>query len=75
MTAGSVLGVISLLTVAAAPNLPLFAAGWMLAGLAMAAIFYQPAFAALTRWWAPDHVRALTVVTSPAGSPPLSSHL
>ncbi|MGC4950056.1 MFS transporter [Streptomyces sp. DT224] len=67
MTAGSVLGVISLLIVAAAPNLPLFITGWMLAGLAMAATFYQPAFAALTRWWAPDHVRALTVVTLAGG--------
>ncbi|MFD5728468.1 MFS transporter [Streptomyces sp. NPDC058368] len=67
MTAGSVLGVISLLNVAAAPNLPLFITGWMLAGLAMAATFYQPAFAALTRWWAPDHVRALTLVTLAGG--------
>ncbi len=45
----------------------MFTAGWMLAGLAMAATFYQPAFAALTRWWAPDHVRALTVVTLAGG--------
>ncbi|PAX87762.1 MFS transporter [Streptomyces albidoflavus] len=67
MTAGSVLGVISLLIVAAAPNLPLLIAGWTLAGLAMAATFYQPAFAALTRWWAPDHVRALTLVTLAGG--------
>jgi MFS family permease len=29
----------------------------------MAATFYQPAFAALTRWWGSDRVRALTVVT------------
>ncbi|MCT6782114.1 MFS transporter [Streptomyces sp. CS7] len=67
MTTGSVLGVISLLIVAAAPNLPVFFAGWALAGLAMAATFYQPAFAALTRWWAPDHVRALTIVTLAGG--------
>ncbi|WP_318217352.1 MFS transporter [Streptomyces sp. SCL15-6] len=67
MTAGSVLGVVSLLIVAAAPNVPVFIAGWMLAGLAMAATFYQPAFAALTRWWAPDHVRALTIVTLAGG--------
>ncbi|WP_329384893.1 MFS transporter [Streptomyces sp. NBC_01716] len=67
MTAGSVLGVVSLLIIAAAPNLPLFFAGWLLAGLAMAATFYQPAFAALTRWWAPDHVRALTIVTLAGG--------
>ncbi|TWD12921.1 cyanate permease [Streptomyces sp. T12] len=67
MTTGSVLGVVSLLIVAAAPNVPVFFAGWALAGLAMAATFYQPAFAALTRWWAPDHVRALTVVTLAGG--------
>ncbi|MFD3488774.1 MFS transporter [Streptomyces sp. NPDC058665] len=67
MTAGSALGVVSLLIVAAAPNLPVFFAGWLLAGFAMAATFYQPAFAALTRWWAPDHVRALTIVTLAGG--------
>ncbi|MER5852390.1 MFS transporter [Streptomyces sp. NPDC002012] len=67
MTTGSVLGVASLLIIAAAPNLPVFFAGWLLAGLAMAATFYQPAFAALTRWWAPDHVRALTIVTLAGG--------
>lgn len=67
MTAGSVLGVASLLVMAAAPSLPVFFAGWLLAGVAMAATFYQPAFAALTRWWAPDHVRALTVVTLAGG--------
>ncbi|MFJ8562435.1 MFS transporter [Streptomyces microflavus] len=67
MTAGSALGVTSLLIVATAPNLPLFTAGWALAGLAMAATFYQPAFAALTRWWAPDHIRALTIVTLAGG--------
>ncbi|MFC4470363.1 MFS transporter [Streptomyces xiangluensis] len=67
MTIGSVLGVLSLLVVAAAPNLPMFTAGWALAGAAMASTFYQPAFAALTRWWAPDHVRALTIVTLAGG--------
>jgi MFS family permease len=67
MTTGSVLGTLSLLIVAAAPNLTVFYAGWMLAGLAMASTFYQPAFAALTRWWAPDHMRALTVVTLAGG--------
>ncbi|MFE5958011.1 MULTISPECIES: MFS transporter [Streptomyces] len=67
MTTGSVLGVTSVLIIASAPNLPVFTAGWLLAGLAMAATFYQPAFAALTRWWAPDHVRALTIVTLAGG--------
>ncbi|MFD4611815.1 MFS transporter [Streptomyces sp. NPDC058440] len=67
MTAGSALGVLSVLLVATAPNIAVFAAGWLLAGLAMAATFYQPAFAALTRWRAPDHVRALTVLTLAGG--------
>ena len=67
MTTGSVLGTVSLLAVATAPSLPVFFAGWALAGLGMASTFYQPAFAALTRWWAPDHVRALTVVTLAGG--------
>ncbi|MFE2010418.1 MFS transporter [Streptomyces sp. NPDC059491] len=67
MTAGSMAGVLSLVIVALAPNLPVFFAGWLLGGLAMAATFYQPAFAALTRWWAPDHVRALTIVTLAGG--------
>lgn len=67
MTAGSILGPLSLLAVAAAPNLTVFTAGWLLAGASMAATFYQPAFAALTRWWAPDHVQALTIVTLAGG--------
>ncbi|WP_030250841.1 MFS transporter [Streptomyces violens] len=67
MTCGSVLGAGSLVLVATAANLAVFVAGWLLAGLAMAATFYQPAFAALTRWWAPNHVRALTTVTLAGG--------
>ncbi|MGW3267569.1 MFS transporter [Streptomyces sp. NPDC001056] len=67
MTTGSVLGTASLLTVALAPSLPVFFLGWATAGLAMASTFYQPAFAALTRWQAPDHVRPLTIVTLAGG--------
>jgi hypothetical protein len=63
MTADSILGVLSVLAIAAAPNLPVSVAGWLLAGGAMAAAFYQPAFAALTRCRAPGHVRVLTIVT------------
>ncbi|WP_371588020.1 MFS transporter [Streptomyces virginiae] len=67
MTAGSVLGTLALLVIAAAPNLAAFSVGWLLAGVAMAATFYPPAFAALTRWWGPDRVRALTIVTLAGG--------
>ncbi|MGG8410425.1 MFS transporter [Streptomyces sp. 12297] len=67
MTFGSVIGALALLLIAAAPNLTVFTCGWIVAGVAMAATFYPPAFAALTRWWGPDRVRALTIVTLAGG--------
>jgi MFS family permease len=69
MTIGSVVAVVALGAVACAPSLPVFFAAWMLAGGAMAASFYQPAFAALTRWYAPgqDRIRALTILTLAGG--------
>lgn len=67
MTTGSVLGVLAVLALAYAPNLGVFTAAWLLAGTAMAATFYQPAFAAVTRWWGKDRVRALTIVTLAGG--------
>ncbi|MFI1533341.1 MFS transporter [Streptomyces anandii] len=67
MTTGSVLGVIAVLAIAKAPNLAAFTAAWLVAGVAMATTFYQPAFAALTRRWGGDRVRALTVVTLAGG--------
>lgn len=67
MTAGSVLGVAAVLAVAYAPGVAAFTAAWMLAGLAMACTFYQPAFAALTRWWGEHRIRALTIVTLAGG--------
>ncbi|MEV4334121.1 MFS transporter [Streptomyces sp. NPDC049597] len=67
MTGGSVLAVAGLLVVARAPGLAVFTAGWLLVGVAMAATFYQPAFAALTRWWGAERVRALTTVTIAGG--------
>jgi MFS family permease len=67
MTTGSALAAIALIIIATAPNLALFGTGWALAGIAMAATFYQPAFAALTRWWGEQRVRALTIVTLAGG--------
>ncbi|MFC9767599.1 MFS transporter [Rhodococcus jostii] len=67
MTAGSVLAVPALLTVAAAPNLPVFYAGWLAAGIAMGAVLYPPAFAALTRWYGDGYVKALMILTLAAG--------
>ncbi|WP_372337707.1 MFS transporter [Streptomyces sp. MK5] len=67
MTTGSVIGAASILAIARAPNLAVFTGAWLLAGLSMAATFYQSAFAALTRWWREDRVRALTIVTLAGG--------
>lgn len=67
MTAGSVLGVLAVLAVAAAPDLPLFYGAWVLVGLAQSATLYPPAFTALTRWFQEERVRALTVLTLVAG--------
>ncbi|MFF8843439.1 MFS transporter [Streptomyces sp. NPDC015127] len=67
MTAGSVLATLSILAVATASNLAVFFAAWIAAGAAMAATFYQPAFAAVTRWWGTARVRALTVITLAGG--------
>ncbi|WP_324189829.1 MFS transporter [Nocardia farcinica] len=67
MTAGSVLAVTALLIVATAATLTVFLLGWALAGIAMGAVLYPPAFAALTRWYGPDRVKALTVLTLAGG--------
>ncbi|NMO92589.1 MFS transporter [Actinomycetospora sp. TBRC 11914] len=67
MTTGSILGVAALLAVAAAPSLPWFYLAWALAGVAQAATFYPPAFAAITGWYGEDRLRPLTTVTLVAG--------
>lgn len=67
MSTGSVVGTAALLAIAAAPSLPWFFAAWVLAGLGQSALLYPPAFAALTRWYGPRRVRALTAVSLVAG--------
>lgn len=67
MTAGSAVAVGAVLMVAWAPSLLWFTVAWLLAGVAMSAILYQPAFAALTRWYGSRHLAALTTVTLVAG--------
>lgn len=67
MTAGSVAGFAAVLAVAAAPSLPWFFAAWALAGAAESALLYTPAFSALTRWYGPRRVRALTTLSLVAG--------
>ena len=67
MTIGSATATAGVLVVAMAPNPGVFIAGWLLAGVAQAAVLYPPAFAALTRWYGPGRVRALTTLTLVAG--------
>ncbi|PPJ02550.1 MFS transporter [Nocardia cyriacigeorgica] len=67
MTIGSAAAAAGLVVVATAPNPVVFAAGWVLSGAGMGAVLYPPAFAALTRWWGEDRVRALTMLTLAAG--------
>lgn len=67
MTAGSVLAVPAIVIIGTTRSFPVFVAGWLLAGVAMAGTLYPPAFAALTRWWGPRRVTALTALTLLAG--------
>jgi len=67
MSAGSILGPLARVAVALSPNFVCFVAAWIAAGVAMGAVLYPPAFAALTRWYGPRHVGALTCLTLVAG--------
>lgn len=67
MSLGAVVGTLGLVGVAVAPDLLLFALAWAVAGSAMSAVLYPPAFAALTEWGGDHRVRALTALTLVAG--------
>jgi MFS family permease len=70
MAIGSVIGAVALSMVASSTSMPAFYMGWVLAGFAMSATLYAPAFAAITGWAGTDvrfRVRALTAVTLVAG--------
>ena len=67
MTAGSVVGVVAVVLVATASSRAMFLAAWVVAGVAMSAVLYPPAFAALTRWGGHRRLGALTALTLVAG--------
>lgn len=67
MTAGSVIAAPALMVVATSHSVVVFYLGWIVAGTAMGAVLYPPAFAALTRWWGTDRIRALMILTLAAG--------
>ena len=63
MTAGSCAATLLALGLAAVRSLVLFYLLWAAIGLAMAAIFYEPAFAAIATWFVRYRSRALTILT------------
>ncbi|GAA4820920.1 MFS transporter [Nocardioides caeni] len=67
MAGGALVGAAGLVGVATAPTLWGFAVAWAVAGSAMSAVLYPPAFAALTEWGGERRVRALTALTLVAG--------
>ncbi|SDT10523.1 Cyanate permease [Friedmanniella luteola] len=67
MTLGSALAAVSVVGVALAPSFGWFVTAWAVSGVAMSAVLYPPAFAALTRWYGDRRVHALTILTLAAG--------
>jgi MFS family permease len=67
MTAGSLLGVAALLVWAQAHSLVTFYAAFVLAGLAMGATLYEPAFAVTAAWFRRHRARAVLVLTIAGG--------
>lgn len=67
MTLGSVIAVAAVAGIAWAPTISWFVVAWMFAGIAMSAVLYPPAFAALTRWYGPQRIGALTMLTVAGG--------
>ncbi len=67
MTTGSVVAAAAVAVIGWAPTLGWFVIGWLLAGVGMSAVLYPPAFAALTRWYGPRRIGALTVLTLAGG--------
>ena len=63
LATSSLLFAIGLITLALAPVLPVYLAGWFVIGLAMAAGLYDPAFATLGRHYGEDARRMITAVT------------
>lgn len=63
MTLGSFTAALALVVVAVAREPIVFAAGWMLAGVAMAACLYDPAFASLYRIAPDSYRRSVTGLT------------
>lgn len=67
MTVGSVGATVLVLLWSQVETLLAFYAIWVLMGVCMAAVFYEPAFAVIANWFQRSRGRALTLVTLMAG--------
>lgn len=67
MTTGSVVGVAGFVVVALAPNIPVFALGWVICGVGQAAVLYQASFTVITRRYGERRQGALTILTLAGG--------
>lgn len=67
MTLGSVVGVVGFAVVAIAPNIPVFALGWIICGLGQAAVLYQASFTVITRRYGERRQGPLTILTLAGG--------
>jgi predicted MFS family arabinose efflux permease len=63
LAGGSMLGTIACVLLASAVNAAMLLLGWLVAGLAMAACLYDPAFATLYRVSGPAYRRSVTALT------------
>jgi MFS family permease len=63
LTLGSVLAVAAMALLAAAPNATVMVIGWLMAGAAMSACLYDPAFATLAQHTGAHYRRAVTALT------------
>ena len=67
MTTAGIVAAFAVAGLAAAPGYAWFLAAWLAAGTASAGLYYPPAFAALTAWYGPRRVQAITTLTLAAG--------
>lgn len=63
MTAGSLLGAVGSLVIAASHHLPLYYLGWLILGVAMRLSLYDAAFASLARVGGPEARRPIAQIT------------
>jgi MFS family permease len=67
MTLGALVAAIGLVIVSSAPNLLVFALGWVICGIAQSAVLYQAAFTVITRRHGERRRAAMTIVTLAGG--------